>query len=425
VQSGGTLIVDFDTSFEVYCLTLDGLVAVHMPRGNQLAEGSSTLELFKYGVLYSEPVTDLFFLVDEEKCVDYGIEQWIITEPSNGNFGSISVAVTKTRIVGCVDLSETESLIIGLVVGLGSLLILAGIIILILWKKGKLRKNIRPISQTMMNVLATEKSFLTSVTSLKVEKELGAGSFGKVYVGKWHQTKVAMKFCNVPGKLDEFVQEASLMMKVTPHPNVVQLLAISIDGPEPVIVLEYCDEGALDILLFDTNEKILQEKQIALATGIARGMLHLHKHNLIHRDLAARNILLKQGEPKVSDFGMSRLLQVDATAGKTYGNIGPVRWMAPESLKNGIYSIKSDVWSFGVVLSEIAARSEPHIDQNPLDVGQLIRDRGLTPKLPNDCHPLLRDIMQKCFQVDPEDRPNFDEICEELNAYCTANNINV
>jgi serine/threonine protein kinase len=56
-------------------------------------------------------------------------------------------------------------------------------------------------------------------------------------------------------------------MKVTPHPNVVQLLAISIDGPEPVIVLEYCDEGALDILLFDTNEKILQEKQIALATG--------------------------------------------------------------------------------------------------------------------------------------------------------------
>ena len=70
-------------------------------------------------------------------------------------------------------------------------------------------------------------------------------------------------------------------------------------------------------------------------------MLHLHKHNLIHRDLAARNILLKQGEPKVSDFGMSRLLQVDATAGKTYGNIGPVRWMAPESLKNGIYSIKS------------------------------------------------------------------------------------
>lgn len=71
-------------------------------------------------------------------------------------------------------------------------------------------------------------------------------------------------------------------------------------------------------------------------------MLHLHKHNLIHRDLAARNILLKQqGEPKVSDFGMSRLLQVDATAGKTYGNIGPVRWMAPESLKSGIYSVKS------------------------------------------------------------------------------------
>lgn len=267
MQTSGTLIFNFDTSFETFCLTLDGLIALRMPRDNQLAEGSSTLQLFKYGVLYSKPATDLFFIVDEEKCVDYGIDRWIVTEASNDNFGTISVAVTKTRIAGCVDLSETESLIIGLVVGLGSLLILAGVVILILWKKGKLRKNIRPMSQTMMNVLATEKSFLTSVTSLKVEKELGSGSFGKVYVGKWRQTKVAMKFCNVPGKLDEFVQEASLMMKVTPHPNVVQLLAISIDGPEPVIVLEYCDEGALDVLLFDTSEQIRQEKQIALATG--------------------------------------------------------------------------------------------------------------------------------------------------------------
>jgi serine/threonine protein kinase len=142
--------------------------------------------------------------------------------------------------------------------------------------------------------------------------------------------------------------------------------------------------------------------------------LHLHEHNIVHRDLAARNILLTgSGDPKISDFGMSRILQKEEE-GKTKKNLGPIRWMAPESLAQRTYSKKSDVWSFGIVVYEIVARREPHTEVNPLEVGLLIRDRHLTPKIPSHCPPILREVMQLCWQADPNQRPSFKEICRFL-----------
>jgi serine/threonine protein kinase len=89
--------------------------------------------------------------------------------------------------------------------------------------------------------------------------------------------------------------------ELPPHPNVVQFYGVSIDGPQPIIVLEYCAEGSLDVLLFDRGIKLPPEEKIKLVEGIAKGMFHLHKHNIVHRDLAARNILLSETrEPKIS-----------------------------------------------------------------------------------------------------------------------------
>jgi Eph receptor A1 len=157
------------------------------------------------------------------------------------------------------------------------------------------------------------------------------------------------------------------------------------------------------------------EQKLRFVRGIALGMLHLHEHNIVHRDLAARNILLTgSGDPKISDFGMSRILQQE-NEGKTKTGIGPVRWMAPESLAQKIYSKKSDVWSFGIVVYEIVAECEPHKDRDTIEVALEIRDRHLTPKIPSPCPPILREVMQHCWQADPNQRPSFKEICRLLD----------
>jgi predicted Ser/Thr protein kinase len=250
---------------------------------------------------------------------------------------------------------------------------------------------------------------------IEVKKEIGKGSYGKVCLGQWSGATVALKFCKEKEGLEDFWKEANLMIELPPHPNVVQMFGVSTDGTQPVLVLEYCGGGSLDKLLFFSEQPMNETQNIILVKGIAAGMLHLHNHNIIHRDLAARNILLSDaGHPKISDFGMSRILQKE-DEGQTKTNIGPVRWMAPESLAKQTYSKKSDVWSFGIVVYEIVARREPHTEVNPLDVGPLIRDQLLTPKIPDDCSPILRELMQLCWQADPNQRPSFKEICRLLD----------
>jgi serine/threonine protein kinase len=207
------------------------------------------------------------------------------------------------------------------------------------------------------------------------------------------------------------LQTASICCsELPPHPNVVQVFGISTDGPQPVLIMEYCAGGSLGDFLFRRDVNIPIERKIEIVKGIARGVLHLHKHNIVHRDLAARNVLLNQnGEPKVTNFGMSRVLE-QKEEGKTKSGIGPVCWMAPESLAAMTYSMKSDVWSFGIVVYEIVAQSEPHKGEDVLEVALAIRDKGLTPKIPSDCPGVLRQIMESCWKKDPYERPTIEAI---------------
>jgi predicted Ser/Thr protein kinase len=253
-----------------------------------------------------------------------------------------------------------------------------------------------------------------SFSELVVGNEIGEGSYGKVCLGKWNNAVVALKFCRKRGKEEEFMREVRLMIKLPPHPNVVQMFGISLDGPQPIIILEYCAEGSLDKILFDSNVKLDDEYKMRLVREIAAGMYHLHKHNIVHRDLAARNILLTSGgAPKISDFGMSRILE-KTEEGKSLSNIGPIRWMAPESISQQTYSKKSDVWTFGIVVWEIVCQREPHTNVNPVEVGILIRDRYLTPTIPNNCPQKLRQVMELCWQKQPDQRPGFETICAML-----------
>jgi predicted Ser/Thr protein kinase len=261
-----------------------------------------------------------------------------------------------------------------------------------------------------------EKRMHIPYSSLAFVKELGAGSYGKVYLGEWRGAEVAIKVNNAISDTDGFLAEAKLTLGMSPHPNLVQTFGVSLDGPSPCIVLEFCGGGSLDTSIFN-GATITDAKRKELALKIAYGLLHLHNNNIVHRDLAARNILLTaEGQPKISDFGMSRIVKDDATQGKTKSLVGPLRWMAPESLKSQAYSVKSDVWSYGILVWEIAAGSEPHMEEDQLVVIVKIRDSGFTPAIPPNCDPALKEVMEMCWQLDPNNRPTMEDVVARLRA---------
>jgi hypothetical protein len=379
-----------------------------------------------------------------------------------------STTVTSSRtipssVVTNTSLSTFEGLpsgaIVGIVVGTATLLIGVGVILfLILFiKRRKQRKRrtreYNENSSTMQQQIGTvviesvtntttndemNATFLSStfqpgtetlkgpfsgqipLNELKIGNEIGQGTYGRVCVGKWQKYRVALKFCQNKGTMDEFLREANLMMSLPPHPNVVRMYGVSIDGTQPVIVMEYCEGGSLDKLLYDMNQQISNDLKIRWVYEIALGMSHLHKFNIIHRDLAARNILLShpnfnEAHPKISDFGMSRVLRQDIE-GRTVNKSGPACWMSPESIGKQVYSKKSDVWMFGVLVYEIAARREPHNERNPFDVLKEISEKGLTPVIPNDCPNKLRQLMRMCWNMDPQQRPTFETICTVLGS---------
>jgi len=204
------------------------------------------------------------------------------------------------------------------------------------------------------------------IVEMQLDEEIGRGAYGVVFSGFCRGSKVAIKQLDVKGgtespdyqsQLDEFQAEAEFMITLPPHPNVVRLVGVT-PPPNFWIVIEYLDKGSLYGLLHG-NKTIDPTTQLNICKGIASGMAHLHKHKVIHRDLAARNILLDATfTAKISDFGLSRFAEADEN--KTKSDVGPIKWMSPESIKDKVYSDKSDVWSFGVTLWEVLTRKNPY-----------------------------------------------------------------
>ncbi|XP_055480442.1 tyrosine-protein kinase ABL2 isoform X3 [Psammomys obesus] len=249
-------------------------------------------------------------------------------------------------------------------------------------------------------------------TDITMKHKLGGGQYGEVYVGVWkkYSLTVAVKTLKEDTmEVEEFLKEAAVMKEIK-HPNLVQLLGVCTLEPPFYIVTEYMPYGnLLDYLRECNREEVTAVVLLYMATQISSAMEYLEKKNFIHRDLAARNCLVGENHVvKVADFGLSRLMTGDtytAHAGAKF----PIKWTAPESLAYNTFSIKSDVWAFGVLLWEIATYGmSPYPGIDLSQVYDLL-EKGYRMEQPEGCPPKVYELMRACWKWSPADRPSFAE----------------
>ncbi|XP_043274472.1 proto-oncogene tyrosine-protein kinase receptor Ret [Venturia canescens] len=290
---------------------------------------------------------------------------------------------------------------------------------------------------------------------LTIEQVLGEGEFGRVLrakavdIGGWPgPTTVAVKTLKEDASASELADLLSeyQLLKEAQHPNVIRLLGACTSPGGPVyLIIEFAEFGSLrnylrrsrhlesegrapcstsllsaspgnareELQTNDTtsNYAITPRDILSFAWQISKGMAYLTDIKLVHRDLAARNVLLATGKVcKISDFGLTRdVYEDDAYLKRSKGRV-PVKWMAPESLADHVYTSKSDVWSFGVLLWELVtlgASPYPGVDVHNL---YNLLKAGYRMERPANCSTQLYKLMVSCWHDEPGMRPSFKEL---------------
>ncbi|XP_030474731.2 uncharacterized protein LOC115692112 [Syzygium oleosum] len=266
-------------------------------------------------------------------------------------------------------------------------------------------------------------------------KELGSGTFGTVYHGKWRGTDVAIKrikkscFTGRSSEQErltvEFWREADILSKLH-HPNVVAFYGVVQDGPGGTLatVTEYMVNGSLRHVLLCKDRHLDRRKRIIIAMDAAFGMEYLHSKNIVHFDLKCDNLLVNLKDSarpicKVGDFGLSKIKRNTLVTG---GVRGTLPWMAPELLNGSSNKVseKVDVFSFGIVLWEILTGEEPYANMHYGAIIGGIVNNTLRPPVPHSCDPEWKLLMEQCWAPDPVARPSFTEIARRLRVLSTA-----
>ncbi|XP_027126629.1 RAF-like serine/threonine-protein kinase PRAF isoform X1 [Coffea arabica] len=266
-------------------------------------------------------------------------------------------------------------------------------------------------------------------SDLEELRELGSGTFGTVYHGKWRGTDVAIKRINdrcFAGKAseeermrDDFWNEAINLADLH-HPNVVAFYGVVLDGPGGSVatVTEYMVNGSLRNALQKGDRNLDKRKRLLIAMDVAFGMEYLHGKKIVHFDLKSDNLLVNLRDPhrpicKVGDLGLSKVKCQTLISG---GVRGTLPWMAPELLNgsSNLVSEKVDVYSFGIVMWELVTGEEPYADLHYGAIIGGIVSNTLRPPVPESCDPDWKSLMERCWSAEPSERPSFTEIANEL-----------
>ncbi|PRQ31518.1 putative protein kinase RLK-Pelle-DLSV family [Rosa chinensis] len=255
----------------------------------------------------------------------------------------------------------------------------------------------------------------TATDNFSSRNKLGEGGLGPVYKAKLTQEEsIAVKrLSKHSGQgVEEFKNEVTMIANLQ-HRNLVKLLGCCIEGKERMLIYEYMPNKSLDFFIFDQNRKVVLswQKRFDIIMGLARGLLYLHQDSrvrIIHRDLKSSNILLDDElmNPKISDFGIARIFRNNQSEAKTKRVIGTYGYLSPEYAIDGKFSVKSDVFSFGVILLEIISGR---------------KNRGFHH--PDHYHSLLGHFeVLRCIQVGlscvqklPKDRPEMSSVLPMLS----------
>ncbi|XP_029205398.2 LOW QUALITY PROTEIN: tyrosine kinase receptor Cad96Ca-like [Acropora millepora] len=284
------------------------------------------------------------------------------------------------------------------------------------------------------------RSWEVERNDVKVEKIIGKGAFGQVAKGtaknlplRSGTSSVAIKMVKANARESDkrdLKSELELMKTLKPHPHVIKLLGCVTESEPLLVLIEYVPYG--DLLgylrksrgLNDTyyedpdvtpKSNLSSQQLMKFAWQIADGMNYLSLRKVVHRDLAARNVLVGERETcKITDFGMARDVQGENIyERKTKGRL-PVKWTAYESLLYGQYTTKSDVWSYGVVLYEISTiGGSPYPRMEGSKIVDLLHQGYRMPK-PEHVGNDLYQIMMNCWQCEPEARPLFSDLTQQL-----------
>nr|CAD1832648.1 unnamed protein product [Ananas comosus var. bracteatus] len=292
--------------------------------------------------------------------------------------------------LGGEDESKNKQVMVIIVISIASGLLLLGSGGFCIWNRmrkrsrGNIRSGLRLVSFDSVTALGPTQGHFSEENSREKELQLpvydistivaatenfsasnkiGEGGFGTVYKGELEEGHtVAVKRLSkysLQG-LDEFKNEVMLIAKLQ-HVNLVRLLGCCIHGEERMLIYEYMRNKSLNTIIFDKTRspQLTWPKRFNIIIGIARGLLYLHQDSrfrIIHRDLKASNILLDEElNPKISDFGLARIFGGDQTDAYTKKVVGTYGYMSPEYAMDGIFSVKSDVFSFGVLVLEIVS----------------------------------------------------------------------